>query len=79
MRSEPRDVVELRGEFRTLELAGFPEIRSMVDCRNVLGEGPIWQPLDGSIWWVDVFAPAVYRLDTATGAVRHRPLPKRAA
>ena len=76
---KPGDAVELRGEFRNLELAEFPEIRAMVDCRNFVGEGPIWQPLDGSIWWVDVFAPAIYRLDTASGAVSHRPLPKRAA
>jgi hypothetical protein len=30
-----------------LKLADFPEVRAIFECRNLVGEGPTWQPIDG--------------------------------
>lgn len=35
------------------------------DGRAELAEGPVWN--DGSLWWVDILAGTLNRLDTATG------------
>lgn len=35
-----------------------------------LGEGPQWNTREQCLYWVDAFAPAVRRLDPASGAVR---------
>ena len=30
------------------------EIECVVDCKNVLGEGPVWCPDEKSLYWVDI-------------------------
>ena len=49
-------------------------IECVVDCQNHLGESPIWDPVDGLLYWVDgtgprVGNPSIWRLDPRTGAV----------
>jgi sugar lactone lactonase YvrE len=39
----------------------------VLDARNELGEGPVWDDEEGCIWWVDIMAGAVHRLDPASG------------
>jgi sugar lactone lactonase YvrE len=35
-----------------------------------LGEGPVWSPRDGSIWFVDIKGPRIHRLGVADGGRR---------
>lgn len=42
----------------------------VADRRAALGEGPLWDPAGGVLWWVDVFAGLVHRTDPRTGADR---------
>lgn len=37
------------------------------DAKAILGEGPVWDPRDGCLWWVDIKAPAIHRCDPASG------------
>lgn len=36
----------------------------------ILGEGPRWVSRQNALFWVDIMAPALHRLDLASGAVR---------
>lgn len=33
----------------------------LVACEALLGEGPLWDARDDSLWWVDIKAPAIFR------------------
>jgi sugar lactone lactonase YvrE len=45
------------------------------DVPDLLGESPLWHPREQRLYWVDAFAPAIRRLDPATGAVESFALP----
>jgi len=49
-----------------------PEL--IVDAKNRLGESAMWHPRERKLYWVDVRAPAVYRLED-NGRVTTFPLP----
>lgn len=51
-------------------------VERAVDCRNILGEGPLWCPIERVLWWIDISGPALWRFDPASGAQAHWPLPK---
>ncbi|MDP6788469.1 MAG: SMP-30/gluconolactonase/LRE family protein [Rhodospirillales bacterium] len=55
-------------------LAG-KEVRCILDARDELGESIVWCAEEGALYRVDILAPAIHRLDTATGAVRSWPMP----
>jgi L-arabinonolactonase len=40
----------------------------VVDCKNQLAEGPLWDPIERSLFWVDIPAGLVQRFDPASGA-----------
>ncbi|BBK44450.1 calcium-binding protein [Allostella vacuolata] len=42
---------------------------------DILGEGPMWNVAEQRLYWVDAFAPAIRRLDPATGQVKSFPMP----
>lgn len=44
------------------------DIRRVGTVGAMLGEGPAW--FDDALWFVDIKAPAVHRLDPGTGAIR---------
>ena len=48
----------------------------VVDCKNVLGEGPVWCPREQVLWWIDISHPALWRFDPRSGAIEHWALPK---
>lgn len=43
----------------------------------VLGEGALWNPADGCIWFVDIKYPAVHRWRWSDGATASWPMPER--
>src|SRR5258707_14365604 len=45
--------------------------------RDILGEGPLRSPIHRPLLWVDIFAPAIWRLDVASGAVQSWEAPER--
>jgi sugar lactone lactonase YvrE len=53
--------------------------QSRVDCvleaRNVLGEGPVWDRRDNRLFWVDIRAPALLSFDPASGKTARWPMP----
>ena len=40
----------------------------VLDCRNELGEGPMWSVAEQALYWVDIMGESVHRLDPAGGA-----------
>jgi sugar lactone lactonase YvrE len=44
------------------------QLELVLDAGASLGEGPLWDDRDGVLWWVDVPAGRLHRLDPATGA-----------
>jgi sugar lactone lactonase YvrE len=46
------------------------------ETRALLGEGPVWDPIEGVLWWVDIRRPALHRSTPATGATREWPMPE---
>lgn len=51
-------------------------IENVLDCRNHLGEGPVWDVESGRLWWLDgtgrrVGNPSIWRLDPRSGRVDH--------
>jgi len=51
-----------------------PVVECVVDGKNTLGESVIWHPVENVLYWVDVRAPALYRL-RSDGAVDTIALP----
>lgn len=47
------------------------EIALAQDARAAIGEGLIWDALEQALFWVDIPAGRLHRLDPATGAARH--------
>jgi sugar lactone lactonase YvrE len=46
-----------------------------VNGPDMLGEGPVWSVREQALYWVDIRAPAVHRLDPSSGDVRTAALP----
>lgn len=53
------------------------DARCVVECRNRLGEVPVWDAAAGVLYWVDIEGCVLHRLDPATGAIRRWHLPER--
>jgi sugar lactone lactonase YvrE len=53
------------------------EVTCVLDAKAELGECPVWAADEQALYWVDVRAPALHRLDPVTGATRTWPMPRR--
>lgn len=53
------------------------EARCIVQARNTLGEGCVWDPRDASVYWTDIAESRIHRL-SPEGEVTTFPLPERA-
>ena len=43
------------------------EIKCAVDAKAELGEGTLWDPAAGVLWWIDIWQKHIHRYDPATG------------
>jgi sugar lactone lactonase YvrE len=48
----------------------------VANAKAELAEGPVWALDEQALYWVDILAPALHRLDPATGAARSWRLPQ---
>lgn len=55
------------------------EAKLAVECRNQLGEGPVWDVQSQALYWVDIYGRLVQRFDPASGETRRWSLPERVA
>ncbi len=53
------------------------DIHLVVDARNKLGEGPVWDTREQALFWVDIEGCRLHRCDADGGGVRTWDLPER--
>ena len=46
------------------------EVRCIVDCKNLVGESPLWHREKESLYWTDINGFQIQRLLPATGEVK---------
>lgn len=46
-------------------------IECVLDCHAELAEGPVWDPKDGVLYWVNIKDHEIHCYDPATGQDRH--------
>lgn len=44
------------------------QITCVVDAKAELGEGTIWDPAAGVLWWIDIYSRLIHRYNPSTGA-----------
>jgi L-arabinonolactonase len=52
----------------------LPQIECVLPAAALLGESPVWCPLDNVLYWVDIKRPAVHRFHPGTGSSRSWPM-----
>jgi sugar lactone lactonase YvrE len=55
------------------------EFRCVFETKALVGESPRWNPVDQTLWWVDIYAPSLNRFDPKTGQNRKYRMPERLA
>lgn len=60
-----------------IELDTTVQVDCVLDARAELGECPVWSVPEQVLYWIDIRAPAMHRLDPATGENQSWPLPSR--
>lgn len=53
------------------------DVELVVDCRNQLGEGVLWNPDDGRVWWTDIEGRTLWSYDPVAGEAEHFDTPDR--
>ncbi len=51
------------------------KIELVLDARATIGESPCWVPPENALYWIDIKAPALHRLNLADGGTDSWPLP----
>jgi sugar lactone lactonase YvrE len=57
--------------------AAATQVTCVLDAQAQLGECPVWSVQEQALYWVDILAPALHRLDPVTGETRTWPMPTR--
>lgn len=52
-------------------------VRTLVECRDVLGEGPVWHADEQALYWIDVDRALLQRCELSTGRHEQWKLPRR--
>lgn len=52
-------------------------VTRLLDCRNELGESPVWDGEHNRLFWVDINGKAIHALELASGQHRSWPVPGR--
>jgi len=52
------------------------DVTCILDAKAVLGESPVWSARENALYWVDIPAPALHRLDLASGALKTWKMPE---
>ncbi|WP_037458282.1 SMP-30/gluconolactonase/LRE family protein [Skermanella stibiiresistens] len=52
-----------------------PDVGCVLDARATIGECPVWSAEEQALYWVDILAPTLNRLDPVTGATRTWEMP----
>ncbi|NQY97850.1 MAG: SMP-30/gluconolactonase/LRE family protein [Henriciella sp.] len=55
------------------------EVRCVAPTGCLLGEGPLWSPTEGFLWWVDIKRAKLHRHNPKTGNTRRYDLPLHAS
>lgn len=55
------------------------DVRCVAPTGCMLGEGPLWSPTEGFLWWVDIKRAKLHRHNPRTGNTRRYDLPVRAS
>lgn len=53
------------------------KLLDIFETKDTLGEGPLWNPRDGRLWWTDIPERRLRRLDPATRAIDDLAMPER--
>ena len=52
------------------------EIECVGESTNTMGEGPLWDPVESILYWVDMLEKEVWSYSPSTGKTRTWPVPK---
>lgn len=52
------------------------EIKPIVDCKTILGEGPLWDVAEQKIYWIDSLGNRIFRADENGGGVEKWDVPQ---
>jgi L-arabinonolactonase len=53
------------------------EIKAIVDCRTILGEGPLWDVSEQKIYWIDSYGAKIFRADENGAGVESWSVPQK--
>lgn len=52
------------------------EVECILDAKAVLGESPVWSARENALYWVDIPAPSLHRMDLASGTLKTWKMPQ---
>lgn len=53
------------------DISSVSTVMTVAECAALLGESPVWVEREAALYWVDIKAPLIWRLDWASGGVTH--------
>jgi len=54
----------------------MPDVVCLYETKDILGEGPIWNEDDKSIYWCDNIGPSIHRFTPSSGEAKTWPMPE---
>ncbi len=52
----------------------LPQVECVLPAAGLLGESPVWCPLDNVLYWVDIKRPAIHRFHPSTASCHTWPM-----